>query len=275
MSATTSSCQPVTALGQQLRVREPTPPCPRSTCCLSSLLYRLPTSTPADLEQPPHLRKGPVRILRIANVPDNRTGGMSRAMHFTGDEMRRRGHEVSFLSRPELAPRDVGKLERFTVPLRVPRVVGELARSGRCFDVVEIHEPLAAAYCVARRWNKALPPVVVFSHGLEERGYAAEMAYLRLKSRPITLKFRLSPRTQIAQAEYAVRHADHVLCCSEEDRRYLFERGVPAERLTRHQNGVSNAFLEATGVEPPPHRGGVLFMGSWLLRKGILETIEA
>jgi hypothetical protein len=35
-----------------------------------------------------------MRILRIADVPDNRTGGMTRAMYGTGDVLVAAGHQV-------------------------------------------------------------------------------------------------------------------------------------------------------------------------------------
>jgi glycosyltransferase involved in cell wall biosynthesis len=216
-----------------------------------------------------------MHILRIADVSDNRTGGVSRAMYLTGDEIERRGHQVTYLFSPQLQPKGPARLRRFTLPLLIPRLVRQLMAQGQRFDVIEIHEPLAAAYCLARRFRRSLPPVVAFSHGLEERGWAAEIAYRRMRGLPVSLKLRISPRTQIEQSKYSVRHADHVLCCNEEDRQYLARQGVPLSRLTRHHNGVSDSFLAACAVPPPNRRHAVLFVGSWLLRKGKLEMQRA
>jgi hypothetical protein len=38
----------------------------------------------------------PMRVLRVAYVPDNRSGGMSRTMYATGDELAARGHEIEY-----------------------------------------------------------------------------------------------------------------------------------------------------------------------------------
>lgn len=216
-----------------------------------------------------------MRVLRIADVINNRAGGMSRAMYFTGDILRVRGHEVDYLFSEDLmlqsrVPR------RFALPLLIPHLVRDLRRQGRHYDVVEIHEPSAAAYCRQRRTGGDLPPVVVFSHGLEERGHQAELTYRQRKGLPVSLKKRFSPLTVTLQAAYAARHADHVLCCNNADLEYLAERGVPRERLTQHHNGADPEFL-AAGNAPVAHaeRTDILFVGSWLLRKGILDIVPA
>jgi glycosyltransferase involved in cell wall biosynthesis len=213
-----------------------------------------------------------VRILRIADVEDNRTGGMSRTMYCTGDALQAQGHQVDYLFNDRLQPGRGPR--RFTVPALLPRLVRNLAREGRQYDVVEIHEPLGAAYCRQRQSDSSLPPVVLFSYGLEERGRLAELAYRRQKGLPISLKKRYSPLTVTLQAAYAVRRADHVICSNSVDVAYLERAGVPRHRLTQHHSGADPEFL-AAGETPAPERAGILFMGSWLLRKGILDIAPA
>lgn len=216
-----------------------------------------------------------MRILRIAEIFNNRLGGMSRTMYGTGDELARRGHTVEYWFREDLyasgPPRQ--KLARFIIPYRVARMLRQAAAQGRTWDVVEIHEPIAAP-AVWQRQN--LPPIVVFSYGLEDRFHAAALAYLRLKGLPIGLKQRWSHRTISGPAGYAVRHAAHVICSNSEDIAHLRARGVPASRLTRHHSGVEAEFLDA-GKDLPPYasRRGILFVGGWTIRKGILDLVPA
>jgi glycosyltransferase involved in cell wall biosynthesis len=213
-----------------------------------------------------------MRILRIADVDNNRTGGMSRTMYCTGDELIGAGHQVDYLFRPDLVARKGPR--RFTVPLLLPSLVRSIQRKGRQYDVVEIHEPLGAAYCWQRQHKKDLPPVVLFSYGLEERGRLAELAYRQQKGLPISLKKRWSPLTVIRQAAYAVRHADHVICSNSIDVAYLERAGVPRRRLTQHHSGADPVFL-AAGATRDPERADILFIGSWLQRKGILDIVPA
>ena len=142
------------------------------------------------------------------------------------------------------------------------------------FDVVELHEPLAAPYARARQRDQSLPPLVVLSHGLETRGLAAMIAYLDAKQRPLSLIRRWTPRTITWQADYAVRHADHVLCSNHDDIDALTRAGLPSSKISWHVNGVSEALLSLIEPSGEPRRGW-LFLGSWIVRKGTLDLVPA
>jgi len=227
--------------------------------------------------------RNPLRILRVADLPNNRTSGASRALHSTGDVLASQGHQVDFLFGEDLPGGRSVKLRRFTVPLRLPRLIAGLARTGRRYDVVEMHEPLGAPYCLMlRRAKKKLPPLTLYSHGLEERGHAADLAYRRKKGLPVSLKSRYSPLSVTLQAAYGVRRANHVVCCNSEDVAHLRRAGVPASRLTCLRTGVDPEFVAAgaarEGNENANGDGAasrIVFAGSWLPRKGILDVVPA
>src|SRR5438552_2637783 len=103
-----------------------------------------------------------MNVLRIADVPNNRTGGMSRILHETSDVMRARGVAVELAFSEDLDVGVRGPMRRFAVPMRVVDYVRRHARGGR-FDAVEVHEPIAGAYALARRVDRALPPLLVMS----------------------------------------------------------------------------------------------------------------
>lgn len=217
----------------------------------------------------------PLRILLIADVPDNRSGGMSRTMHATGDALLARGHQVDFLFHDAFRYQGRPQLRRFYVPREIPELVRQQVRERGPYDVVEVHEPLAAVYAWHRQRDRSLPPLVVFSYGLEERSHPALLRYRKLKQLPVSLKNRWSPLTVVWQARYAVRQADHVICSNSEDVQHLISAGVAPERLTRHHSGVEREFLMAgASLQPVPPRS-ILFFGSWLMRKGILDLIPA
>lgn len=217
--------------------------------------------------------KLPLRVLRVADVTDNRSGGMSRTMYATGDELARRGHLVEYRFCEHLAVSCRPQFRRFAIPRRIVRLVREELAAGKQWDVVEVHEPAAAAYA----WNRAsLPPLVVFSYGLEDRSHRATLDYQRRKGLPVTIKNRFSPLSVVWQAKYATRHAAQVICSNSEDVEHLVGRGVPRNRLTRHHSGVEPEFLAAGGDLPPDNeRRGMLFLGSWLHRKGVLDLVPA
>jgi glycosyltransferase involved in cell wall biosynthesis len=216
-----------------------------------------------------------LRILRIADIPDNRTGGMSRTMYCTGDILQERGHQVDYLFSPAFKYRGRVQLRRFFVPLEVPQLVRKQIETHGPYDVVEVHEPMAAPYAWQRQRDRSLPPLVIFSYGLEERSHEALLHYKRLKHLPVSLKNRWSPLTVVWQARYAVRHADHVICSNSEDVRHLEAAGLAPERLTRHHSGADSMMRAAEATPADPMRSGILFLGSWLMRKGILDVIPA
>lgn len=214
-----------------------------------------------------------MRLLRIADVHDNRTGGMSRTLHNTSDLLRARGHSVEHWFKDRLAPDAPPRLRRFIVPWIVARSVKRALQSGTRFDFVEIHEPSAAVYAALRH---SLPPFSLFSFGLEERSHQATLAYLRAHQLPVSIKARFSPLTVVRQAQFALRRANAILCSSSQDVRHLSHQGINEHRVQFHRSGVSRAFLDA-GIESQASSapGRLLFLGNWLHRKGILELVTA
>jgi glycosyltransferase involved in cell wall biosynthesis len=218
-----------------------------------------------------------MRILRVADVPDDRRGGMSRAIYATGDALTAGGHQVEYLFREQLGGRVPLRLQRLTTPFQVLRLLQRRARAGVRYDVVELHDRIAAPYCLLRQTHARLPPAVLFTHGLPERRRRLEAEYRVQQGRPASPRERYAPLPWVVQASYAARHADHVVCCSAEDVHYLRQQGVPRHRLTHYQNGVAPAFLAAgaTLAQQRLRRAGMLFLGTWLPRKGVWDVVPA
>ncbi len=214
-----------------------------------------------------------MRILRVADISDNRTGGMARYIHFVSDELRAAGHTVDHVFADGLrSGRPAGRAERFIAPVRVVRAVRERQRHGPRYDVVEVHEPIAAGYALARMGSRRLPPLLVSVYGLEHRGHQARLRYCRQKGRPVGWRSRVGALSVVWQADFALRHADQVCVETSEDAAYLRDRlGVPAGRVTVQQGGVTPEFF----ADPPGPRSGVLYVGTWIERKGILDLIPA
>jgi glycosyltransferase involved in cell wall biosynthesis len=216
-----------------------------------------------------------VRILRIADVPDNRTGGMTRAMYGGGDVLAAMGHQVDYLFSENIHPRSRVIPARFDVPLKLPKIIRELQRQRGDYDVVEIHEPLAAPFCWQRKYLHNLPPLVLFSHGAEGRHRERQIAYKRQIGLPVSPRERYLP-VVAWQSMYAMRRADQILCLNSLDQAFLINAGVHHDAITRLRLGVDDAFLE----RPDDRRETTLvthflFLGTWIMRKGIRELAAA
>lgn len=221
--------------------------------------------------RPRRLYAAAVRILRIADVSDQ-PGGMQGYMRSSGAELEAMGHEVSYWFREDLSLPGPARLRRLLVPVQLALGV---ARQRDDFDVVEIHEPLAAVYLLVARILR-LPPCTVLSYGLEERSWTAFRSRQRRKGKTISLKSRvLVPLTLLSQARFAVRHADAVAVPSTEDRRHLRTAArVASERIVFAPTGVAPEFFAIEREERRAGASRLLFVGSWIDRKGTPELVE-
>jgi glycosyltransferase involved in cell wall biosynthesis len=213
-----------------------------------------------------------VRILRIADVTNNRTGGMSRYIHSVTDRLRATGHQVDLLLAEDLETSIRGRLRRFVTPGRAARLAWSRIQRGHRYDVVEIHEPLAAAYAAARRVTRSLPPLLVSVYALETRAHQTRLAYARSKGLQIPWQSRLGPLSVVWQANFGLRYADQIAVETDEDNEYLRRNlGIGCDRITIQRGGVDSVFFEPV----PEPRSGVLFVGTWIERKGIRDLVPA
>ena len=219
-----------------------------------------------------------MRILKIADIPGDIPGGMLSFMRRSGRVLEESGHEVDYLFAEDLFARvRGGRLRRLLVPFLIPLAVLRHERRRGRYDIIEIHEQVAAPYCVLRRRRvgRRLGPSVVASYGTEElhsreAGDHRELSGLRRRRRELWVGFlNRSSRA-------ALRLADHVMVPSDADARYLREElGIPAERLTRVDSGVDDEFFEIAREDTADAAGRVVFAGTWIDRKGAPDLVEA
>ena len=89
---------------------------------------------------------------------------------------------------------------------------------------------------------------------------------------PIPWRSHIGPLSVVWQANFGLRFADHIAVETTEDAEYLCRRlAVRRDRITIQHGGVDSLFLEP--VTQP--RSGVLFVGTWIERKGIRDLLPA
>lgn len=216
-----------------------------------------------------------LRILVAHDVPHTRTGGMSRMLTFIHDQVERDGHTVDYFCREQLPARLRGRWARFSFPFLLLRHVVAAERAGRPYDILNVHEPSAAAVACFR--GAGGPRLVITSHGVEQRFWEVTLEDARLGRVPLSWKSRLGyPLTCWWQSRLSLRHADHVYCLSNEDRDYLRQRlGVPAGRVTRIYPAADPAYGAVYGRRDYATADRLLFFGTWLPRKGTPDLIAA
>ncbi len=197
-------------------------------------------------------------------------------MGFIHDQLVRVGHMVEYFCAEDVPARWTGRLARLLFPVLVLRHAVAVARSGRPYDLINIHEPAAAPMATFKA-AAGNPVVVVTSYGVEQRGWEIALEEARRRRGGPTLKTRLVyPLTSLWQSRVGLGRADHVFCLNSEDHDYLIRHmGVPRDRMTRIFSGADPSY--ATVAKGRDYRGAtrLLFAGTWLKRKGIEDVVPA
>ncbi len=198
-------------------------------------------------------------------------------MGFIHDEVASYGHEVHYFCSEDAAPPPVHRsFRRFSFPLAILRHAESKARSGQPYDIINVHEPSAAAVSMLRR-NLGGARIFVTSHGIERRGWNLRLAEGAAPGEKPASKSRiLYPATLLWQADLALRKADHIFCLNSEDRNYLAGHyGRKTVDVTRIFPGAHPVFGRKARERNYGAARSILFAGSWLARKGICELVPA
>lgn len=213
-----------------------------------------------------------MRVLRVADVPRAPRGGMNGFMQLGGAAITAAGHDVEYLFSEDIG--EFGSWPRIRWVWWPVRAAWRIATRRSDFDVAEIHEPAAAAYCALRRLRLLdRPRVVVLSHGLEELGWKARLdLWSQTMHQPRLLERTVTPYLRLPIIRFGLRNADHVVVLSEVHARYLTEDlGIPSNRVTIAPGGVHTSF----GGGMRPTATSVAYAGSWLARKGTATLARA
>jgi len=204
----------------------------------------------------------PRTLVHVAQIEISRESGMGRVAWYWRQELEARGH--TFL---HIGPREVG---RPVHPALFPYAAWlRFRRLGLRPAAFLVHEPNGVPFISTG------VPTFVFSHGLERRGWEATLTHAAASGSPIRARSRLLfPLWRLRQADFSLRRARAVLVLNRDDL-----AGVQA-RYGRRREDV---FLFKNGIEPlsPAPRATldgpptVLFLGSWLARKGTATLVRA
>jgi glycosyltransferase involved in cell wall biosynthesis len=202
---------------------------------------------------------------------------MSRLMGFVHDRVKAAGHEVDYLCADDGPPEWAGWFgRRISFPLAVRSKAIEAFRSGRPYDIVNVHESSAAPTVLGRRGAHAAA-VVVTSHGLERRAWELAKEEGRLGREAPGWRTRITyPPSGLWPGEWALRRADHVFCLNEDDRGELVTRlGRSPDSITRILPAADEVYARAADTRDYTRATRVLFAGTWRKNKGIEDLVPA
>ncbi|MFP5262051.1 MAG: glycosyltransferase family 4 protein [Blastocatellia bacterium] len=201
-------------------------------------------------------------ICHVAQIRINEQSGMGRVAWHWKNEFERRGYDFI-----HIGPEQVGPLRH---PALFPRAAYRAYRSlGRPASLILAHEPSSGVF------TGDMSPAVVFSHGIERRGWQ-----LALQGRDGTnekIRWRtkiLFPLWRLRQCDLGLRNAAKLLLINGEDAAFARDYyGRGGGEVCVFKNGAYPSKLDE---EAQPGRTPTgLFLGSWLERKGINTLVEA
>lgn len=219
-----------------------------------------------------------LKILIAIGVSRKKEAGAAGVVLNHAAELTKRGHEVECWFLEDVFERPA-KLRRFEALIFAWRIAQRIWRAPGKYDVVNLHAPWGCVYGVWRAMTRATnaPPYVLTMQGSEER-YVRAMRAENRKGRAwnFSWKNRLWHRVYhqtmydlaIRTAEFgAVANREAWICA---ELKYGREPGL----IWYVPNGVEERFF-AVREYPETNEPRLLFVGTWLDRKGVYYLAEA
>jgi glycosyltransferase involved in cell wall biosynthesis len=201
------------------------------------------------------------RIVHIAQIEINEESGMGRVAWHWKREFERRGYEFLHIGNEQ-----VGSLPHQSLfPYAARRVYRRLNRPA---SVLLVHEPSSGVFI------HGPSPTVVFSHGIERRAWQLSLnGKSGAGTKPRLRTKILFPFWRLRQGDKGLREATKLMLINGEDVRFAIEHynRDPGE-IFFFKNGVYSSSLDEK-IQPDTNK--ILFLGSWLDRKGCQTLIEA
>jgi glycosyltransferase involved in cell wall biosynthesis len=200
-------------------------------------------------------------IVFVAQAKIDENSGMGRVTSHWQHEIERRGYEFIHIG------------EEQTGSVRHPALFPYAAyrayrRLGQPASLLLVHEPAAGTF------TRLSHPLVVFSHGLERRGWQLTLQGQDGSDGKLRRRTRmLFPFWRLRQCDIGMRKAAKLLLINQQDAHFA-ETYYQRERshFQVFRNGVSPSRLTALDQPANPT---VLFIGAWLERKGIRTLVDA
>jgi glycosyltransferase involved in cell wall biosynthesis len=199
----------------------------------------------------------------MADVSRAVPGGMRRHMELHAEGLRRAGHRVStFFSE------DIAETAHGAIPRRAPGLRAYSALHERCAaerpDILNVHTQSAPAWIAARRLGRVTARVVVMSYSADETAIRMRRPWDVLRWTRAAVPARLS-----------FPHADGIWCVNQQDLEYyVSEYAVARERLRLYPHAVGDEFFDSSDYVPRNPRQ-ILFVGTWIVRKGVDVLVGA
>lgn len=201
-------------------------------------------------------------IVHVANTEVSEKSGIGRVIWHWKNALEKRGYEFIHIGKSQ-----VGKLPHHGFfPYAASQVYKRL---GRRADVFLLHE------CVSGPFVNLGIPIVIHSQGLERRAWDLALKNNDGAIHEITWKRKITfPLWNLRHCDLGFQKASLVLLSNQQDANFAKQYyGQSGERYYVFQNGVNPAQIDEQ--VQPKNKCTILFLASWLKRKGNNTLVEA
>ena len=219
-----------------------------------------------------------MKILIAIGVLRQREAGAAGVVFNHAEQLEKLGHHVDcwFLDDILPSPRWPGRFRDLEFAAAVST---RIRRQPKQYDVVNLHAPWGCLYGLSRKWfpSQELPPYVFTMQGSEERFvHAMKFEHQKGRAANFALKNRAWHRLYHQRMyDFSISTADFGAVANREG--WILSElkyGHPSGRIWYVPNGVSDNFFQPREFANSP-ANRLLYVGTWLDRKGIYYLVEA
>jgi len=217
------------------------------------------------------------RVLVAHNVERHGWGGMARLSESLHTALEEFGWNTEYFTSDDVEHIKSTRVRRHSFAWYARRHVRKAFLRGEPYDIVNIHESAGAATVLGKS-RLGSPAVVAMVYGVELRYWEMRKRTDAYTPDFPTLRERVSvPLLTLWQSKLTVRRADYVLCSNQQDRAFLQSRlHVDGTKITPIVPGAGPEFSSVASRRAYARPcTKVLFPGTWLARKGIVQVVDA
>ncbi|MBP7216189.1 MAG: glycosyltransferase family 4 protein [Candidatus Omnitrophica bacterium] len=206
-----------------------------------------------------------MRILITCHTPADRdTGAFGVTYHF-GEQLKSQGAHVDYFTFDNM-PRWLQFRFKYTL---FPLWVFFFVLRNRSFDI--LYSTTADTWLLGMvRGRARTPKITVASHGLEHMLEASKERGIRF-----TMRYAVWLRFHLWCVARSLKDADHVFVLTKHEKDYMAQHfAISSERISQVSHPLPKYF-RGLPAHVVPKEFKILFVGSWLPRKGITYLIEA
>ena len=204
------------------------------------------------------------KIIHVAPINISQESGMGRVAWHWREAFEKRGYEFIHIGTSE-----VGKLPHYSLfPYAAYRYFQKHIKQTPSLFLV--HEPVASSFV-----NRGIP-TIVFSHGLERRGWENTLQDKYGDNEKIKFRTRMFTPWLLSKSDFAFQKAEKLFLINSEDRDYAIKKfQTRNDDIFVFRNGINSSQLTESIQPDSTDKYKILFLGTWIGRKGIHTLVKS